>query len=198
MSGLEDVPTLTESDEFHGAVAACGGDYWLTYSSAKNAVIDWLLRGQRTEMKRHAEQAAKLRDALDVISEYRDTIEHNLSGRVIHDRETGKSLTLAPWLFSDSPVNAGPVLDAVESVILQLADDLETRNPVGMRDRKDRSFYYCVGRCFSAAGLAKPSAAALRGIGEAVGLTHDKAKNVEDADIHHSYDDGARCMSVEK
>ena len=195
---LDGVSQLTDTREFYGAVAACGGDYWLTYSAAKNALIDWLSRGQRMEIRRHAEQAAKLRDALDVMNEYRAVIEHNLSGCVIHDPKTGKNLTLAPWCVPDSPVNAGPVLNAVASVILQLADDLETRNPVGMRDRKDRSFYYCVGRCFSAAGLAKPSAAALRGIGEAVGLTHDKAKNVEDADIHHSYDDGARCMSVEK
>ena len=190
MSRPEDVPKLTDTREFYGAVAACGGDYWLTYSAAKNALIDWLLRGQRMEIRRHAEQAAKLRDALDVMSEYRAVIEHNLSGRVIHDPETGKNLTLAPWLDPDSPVNAGPVLDAVAAVLAQLAADLETRNPLGMTDRKDRSFYYCLGRAFTAAGLAKPPVAAMRRLGEAVGLIHDKAKNTEDADILHTFDAG--------
>lgn len=190
MSGLEDVPKLTDTREFSGAVAACGGNYWLTHSAATRALINWLLRGQRTEIKRHAEQAAKLRTALDVMSEYRAVIEHNLSGRVIHDPETGKNLTLAPWLDPDSPVNAGPVLDAVAAVLAQLAADLETRNPVGMADRKDRSFYYCLGRAFTADGLAKPSAAAMRRLGEAVGVIHDRAKNAEDADILHTFDAG--------
>ena len=58
MSGLEDVPKLTDTREFSGAVAACGGNYWLTHSAATRALINWLLRGQRTEIKRHAEQAA--------------------------------------------------------------------------------------------------------------------------------------------
>ena len=190
MSGLEDVSRLTNTSEFRDAVAACGSDYWSTYSAAGNALIDWLLRGQRMEIRRHAEQAAKLRTALDVMSEYRAVIEHNLSGRVIHDPETGKNLTLAPWLDPDSPVNAGPVLDAVAAVLAQLAADLETRNPVGMADRKDRSFYYCLGRAFTADGLAKPSAAAMRRLGEAVGVIHDRAKNAEDADILHTFDAG--------
>lgn len=190
MSGLEDVPKLTDTRAFRDAVAACGSDYCLTYAAAMNALINWLLRGQRTEIKRHAEQAAKLRDALGVMNEYRAVIEHNLSGRVIHDPETGKNLTLAPWLDPDSPVNAGPVLDAVAAVLAQLAADLETRNPVGMADRKDRSFYYCLGRAFTADGLAKPSAAAMRRLGEAVGVIHDRAKNAEDADILHTFDAG--------
>ena len=189
---LDGVSQLTDTREFYGAVAACGGDYWLTYSAAKNALIDWLSRGQRMEIRRHAEQAAKLRDALDVMNEYRAVIEHNLSGRVIHDPETGKYLTFTPWLDLDSPVNAGPVLNAVVSTILRLAADLETRNPIGMTDRKDRSFYYCLGRAFAKASLERPSVPVLRQLGAVI----DPDSNTEDANILHAFDAG--CMSAGK
>ena len=189
---LDGVSQLTDTREFYGAVAACGGDYWLTYSAAKNALIDWLSRGQRTEIARRAEQAEKLRTALDVMSEYRDIVEHNLSGCVIHDPKTGKNLTLAPWCVPDSPVNAGPVLNAVASTILRLAADLETRNPIGMTDRKDRSFYYCLGRAFAKASLERPSVPVLRQLGAVI----DPDSNTEDANILHAFDTG--CMSAEK
>ena len=192
MSGLEDVPKLTDTREFSGAVAACGGNYWLTHSAATKALINWLLRGQRTEIKRHAQQAAKLRDALGVMNEYRAVIEHNLSGCVIHDPKTGKNLTLAPWCVPDSPANAGPVLNAVVSTILRLAADLETRNPIGMTDRKDRSFYYCLGRAFAKASLERPSVPVLRQLGAVI----DPDSNTEDANILHAFDAG--CMSAGK
>ena len=191
MSGLEDVPKLTDTREFSGAVAACGGNSWLTHSAATRALINWLLRGQRTEIKRHAEQAAKLRTALDVMSEYRAVIEHNLSGRVIHDPETGKNLTLAPSLDPDSPVNAGPVLDAVAAVLAQLAADLETRNPVGMADRKDRNIFYCLGRAFAKRGLVRPAVTALRQLGAVIAPHSD----TDDANIIHAFDSG--CMSAQ-
>ncbi|MDA8189986.1 MAG: hypothetical protein M0Z68_00560 [Gammaproteobacteria bacterium] len=191
MSGLEDVSRLTNTSEFRDAVAACGSDYWSTYSAAGNALIDWLLRGQRMEIRRHAEQAAKLRDALDVMNEYRAVIEHNLSGRVIHDPETGKYLTFTPWLDLDSPVNAGPVLNAVASVILQLAADLETRNPVGMADRKDRNIFYCLGRAFAKRGLVRPAVTALRQLGAVIAPHSD----TDDANIIHAFDSG--CMSAQ-
>ena len=187
---MNDPRTVINSREFMVAVAACGDHYTRTSVAVEKALIDWHHRGQSKKIKRRKNQAQTLREALAVMDEYRSIIEHNLSGRVIHDPTTGNSLTLAPWCVPDSPVNAGPVLDAVASVIRLLADDLVERNPQGMADRKDRNFYYCLGRAFTEAGLEQPSVAALRGLGSVIN-TDDGS---DDANILHAFASGANCM----
>lgn len=196
---LKSVPEITTSPAFYGAVAAClpperaacPPDFWAAYSATKNALIDWLSRGQQYKKGHHERQAKILRDALAVIREHRDIIERNLAGRVIHDPETGERLTLCPWLVPDSPVNAGPVLNAVSSVMDQLAGDLETRNPEGMASRKDRSFGFCLGQAFAKAGLDRPPVAALKRLHKAVDVSHG-----DDANLLHAF--GAGCKSAQK
>lgn len=196
---LKGVPEITESAAFYRAVAAClppeqatdPAAFWPVYSAAKNALIDWLSRGQRYEKQRHGRQAKALRDALAVMREHRSVIEHNLGGRVIYDPETGQCLTLAPWLVPSSPVNAGPVLNAVSSVLVQLASDLETRDPEGMADRKDRSFGFCLGRALAKAGQPRLPMVALRSLCAAVGANYD-----DDANALHAFNAG--CMSAQK
>ena len=160
------------------------------------AVIDWLYRGGSDEKERLEAQARTLRKGLAILAEYRDVLEHNIEGRVIHDRTTGKSLTLAPWLDPDSPVGAGPVLDTVASVINQLADDLVKRTPQGMEDRKDRDFFHNLGRQFGQANLQQPSIAAMRGLYKILVGSLDDSKLAQeglgdDSNIMHAFQRGA-------
>lgn len=189
---LDPARAIVDSPGFRAVLAACEGDIAVTYSAATRAVIDWLSRGQGDEIKRHKIQAQALRQGLNVMSEYRDIIERNLSARVIHDPATGDNLTLTPWLDRENGVNPGPVLDAVASVVNQLVEDLETRNPQGMADRKDRSLFYCLGRAFGRAGLKRPPVAALRALGEAIDPDADGDKP-EDSNILHAFDDGYKA-----
>ncbi len=164
------------------------------------AARDWLCRGGKSEQERMTKQAQTLRDALKVLDEYREIIEHNMAGRVVHDPQTGKRLTLAPWLIPDSPVGAGPVLNMVASVTLQLADDLENRNPEGMKDRQDSDFYRILGRRFSKVGLARPPVETMRAI---FGVLSNAATELvltddgDDSSVIHAYNRGV-VMSAEK
>ena len=189
---------LKANPDFWAAIRQCGGNESTVAMAYMGAVIDWLHRGGIDELRRHEKQAKTLRDALRIVAEYRDVLEHNIEGRVIHDPATGKSLTLAPWLDSTSPVGAGPVLDTVVNVINQLADDLVERNPQGMKDRKDRDFFYDLGRRFGKANLPQPPIAAMRRLYNILADSiYDDPKLApddhggEDANIVHAFKRGA-------
>ncbi|MBU2855436.1 hypothetical protein HF289_00670 [Acidithiobacillus ferrooxidans] len=154
------------SPELWAAVQMCPGKPLRVRTAVSWAVMDWLYRGGKDEQVRMTAQAQTLRDAIAVLAEYREIVEHNMEGRVVHDPKTGKHLTLAPWLIPDSPVGAGPVLNMVMGVAWQLADDLENRNPAGIKDRINRNFLSDLGRRFKEAGLEQPQVAALRELQE--------------------------------
>jgi hypothetical protein len=173
----------------------CCGDQITVYGAYKDACIDWMHRGGKDELKRHKAQSKTLRAALKVMAEQRETLAHNLAGRVIHDKETGRHLTLCPWLVPDSPVHAGPVLDSVMSVMNLLADDLDNRNPKAMEDRKDTDFYRVLGRRFSKAGLEQPPVKALRGLFK---ILADTVYGVDHALVLKDDDDDSNVINAYK
>ncbi|MBU2754154.1 hypothetical protein HFU84_09830 [Acidithiobacillus sp. CV18-2] len=118
------------------------------------ACIQWLNRGGKGELTRRAQQAQGLRDALAVVQEYRDVLEYNL----IHSF----SAALGEHLRQGTELGTGPVLDGVEQALSLLADDLTIRNPYGMDERRDRQFYFLLGKEFGKAGIARPSVYVLR------------------------------------
>lgn len=177
----------------------CPDEPGKVHTAVSWAVMDWLYRGGKSEQERMTKQAQTLRAAMDVLAEYREIVEHNMAGRVVHDPQTGKHLTLAPWLIPDSPVGAGPVLNMVASVALQLADDLENRNPEGIKDRKDSDFYRVLGRRFSKVGLARPPVETLRAIFNAFNAATELVltDDGDDSSVIHAYDRGV-VMSEKK
>ncbi len=120
------------------------------------ACIDYMHKGQKELQRKHEAQAETLRAALAVINEYRATLEQNLSSRVINDPRTGKSLTLVPWLMPDSPVNAGPVLDAVMGVVQDFAKWLDKPHNINYTERSNRNFLTFLGRRWRNLGTGKP------------------------------------------
>ena len=194
---LRAIKNLRANSDFWPAIQQCGGDLVRVPVAYEKAVIDWLNRGGKDELKRRKDQAQTLRAALGIMAEYRDTLEHNIEGRVIHDPSTGKSLTLAPWLDPTDPVGAGPVLNTVAQVINQLADDLVNRNPRGITDRKDRDFFHNLGRRFREAELSQPPIAAMRRLYKTLmDSFYDDPKlapddeSGEDANILHAFQRG--------
>jgi len=153
------------------------------------ACIDCLHKGQHETQRQNEQNAAALRQALAILSESqtREVLEHNLGGRVIHDPTTGKSLTLAPWLASDSPVGPGAVLDAVFSVIRDHADWLEAPHNIAFTERNNRHFLTFLGRHWRRAGLEHPGIQRLR---EIVIIVTGNDETREDADLLKAFRNG--------
>ncbi|MBU2801697.1 hypothetical protein HFV02_05390 [Acidithiobacillus caldus] len=154
------------------------------------ACIDYLHKGQHKTQRQNEQDAAALRNALTILSDprTREVLEHNLGGRVIHDPETGKSLTLAPWLLPDeSPVGSGVVLDAVFSVIKDHAESLEHPHNIDFTERNNRHYLTFLGRGWRRAGLEHPGIQRLREIVIIVMGSDDLA---EDPDLLKAFRNG--------
>lgn len=136
-----------------------------------HAYIDFTHRGQHELQAKHEAQAAILRQAIEIMlePETRKTLEHNLAGRVIHDEETGNSLTLCPWVAPDSPVHSWPVIQAFLSVVQDHAQWLEHPHNINFKERKDRNFLTFLGRHWRRYGMTeKPAIKAMRKIHDIV------------------------------
>jgi len=158
-------------------------------SAVLGACIDCLHKGQHETQRRNEEDAAVLRNALRVLSDprTRTVLEHNLGGLVIHDPTTKKSLTLAPWLVSDSPVGSGVVLDAVFSVIRDHAEWLERPHNIDFTERNNRHFLTFLGRHWRRAGLEHPGIQKLR---EIVIIVTGNDETREDSDLLKAFRNG--------
>lgn len=186
---------VKKNPELWCALRKYQGDQLAAHSAYIGACIDWMHRGGKDELERLKDQSETIRAALQAMAEHWDVLTHNLAGSVIHDKDTGKHLTLCPWLVADSPVNAGPVLGAVMSIMNLLADDLETRNPDGMKDRKDTDFYRVLGRRFSMARLEQPHIDVLRGL---FAVLANAAYGVDDALVMEDADDDSNVINAYK
>ena len=102
------------------------------------AVIDYLHRGGRAEYQRQQKQAEVLRQAIAVIIEYREILDHNVIGML--------------------GVNPGASWAALERLSLDLVD----RAPVGLIARRDRPFYVFLGQHWRAARRDHPGIQQLR------------------------------------